>query len=169
MRLGSYHKERVDQGDCGRKKSRRTAGARYDGPNQYERLLALARPPLAVTVALMRRTHRHSVVPRRVKTIEEVILLWRHGDPSKGSEYPLRRIQTAADRKIVINGYTNAWWEKFGRKDAMSRYSILVKGVVSTLEPGRIDMREAGRFVDWEAALAMFHNMCGIDRAIRSQ
>jgi hypothetical protein len=30
-------------------------------------------------------------------------------------------------------------------------------------------MREAGRFVDWEAALAMFHNMCGIDRAIRSQ
>jgi hypothetical protein len=110
----------------------------------------------------VRGTHeeppRHSVVPRRVKTIEEVILLWRHGDPSKGSEYPLQRIQTAADRKIVIQGYTNAWWEKFGHKDAMSRYMILVKGVVSTLEPGRMNMREAGRDVDWEAALALFHN-----------
>jgi hypothetical protein len=51
----------------------------------------------------------------------------------------------------VIKFYTNAWWEKFGHKDAMSRYRILVKGVVTTLEPGRINMREAGRDVDWEA------------------
>jgi hypothetical protein len=158
MRLASYHKERVDQGDSGRKKSRRTASARYDGPNQYERLLALARPSAGRVRGTHEETPRHSVVPRRVKTIEEVILLWRHGDPSKGSEYPLRRIQTAADRKIVIKGYTNAWWEKFGHKDAMSRYMILVKGVVSTLETGRINMREAGRDVDWEAALALFHN-----------
>jgi hypothetical protein len=35
---------------------------------------------------------------------------------------------------------------------------ILVLGVVSTLQPGRIDMREVGSDVDWEAALALFHN-----------
>jgi hypothetical protein len=40
----------------------------------------------------------------------------------------------------------------------MSKNRILVKGVVSTLEPGRINMREAGRDVDWEATLALFHN-----------
>jgi hypothetical protein len=102
MRLARYHKERVDQGDCGKKKFRRTAGARYDGPYQCERLLALARPSAGRDRGTHEETPRHSVVPRRVKTIAEVILLWRHGDPGKGSEYPLRRIQTAADRKIVI-------------------------------------------------------------------
>jgi hypothetical protein len=40
----------------------------------------------------------------------------------------------------------------------MSRYTILVKGVVSKLEPGSINICEAGRDIDWEAALALFHS-----------
>jgi hypothetical protein len=145
-------------GGLRRKKTRSAASARSDGPAQYERLFELARSSAGRNRGTHEETPRHSVVPRRVKTIEEVILLWRHGDPSKGSDYPLRRIQTAADRNTVIKGYTNAWWEHFGHKDALSRYRILVKGVVSALEPGRINMREAGSDVDWEAALALFHD-----------
>jgi hypothetical protein len=158
MRLANYHKDRVARADCGGKLTRSTASLRSGGSSQYERLFALARPSAGRGRGTQKETPRHSVVPRRIKTIEEVILLWRHGDPGKGSEYPLRRLQTAKDRKTAIKGYTNAWWERLGHKDALSRHRILVQGVVSMLEPGRIGMREAGSDVDWEAALALFHN-----------
>jgi hypothetical protein len=112
MRLANYHKDRVVREDCGGKKTRSTASSRSGGPRHF----ALARPSAGRGRGAQKETPRYSVVPRRVKTIEEAILLWRHGDPGKGSEYPLRRIQTAKDRNTVIKGHTNDWWEKFGHE-----------------------------------------------------
>jgi hypothetical protein len=110
MRLESYHKKRVDLVDYGRKETRRTAGSRNDGPNQYERLLALGRPSTDRERGIHEEALRHSVVLRL---------------------YMLHCITRAADLKIVIKGYTSAWWAIFGHKDTMSRHKNLVKGVVS--------------------------------------
>jgi hypothetical protein len=74
MRLESYHKERVDLVDYGRKETRRTAGSRNDRPNQYERLLALATPSTDRERGIHEEALRHFVVRRPVKVIEVILL-----------------------------------------------------------------------------------------------
>jgi hypothetical protein len=133
---------------------------------QNARLMEHTTPPAfnrSVGRGTIREPPVHSVVPRRLKTIEDVVQAWRRADPRKGSEYALRTIQTAADRKSMIRAYSNRWWETFGHRDCFSRYQKLVRELVSMLPAGRIDMREEGLDSDWEAALVLFHEKWDVD------
>jgi hypothetical protein len=102
-------------------------------------------------------------VPRRLKTIEEVVRVWRRADPRKGSEFALRKIRTATDRKRLIRAYSNQWWERYGHRDCFSRYQKLVREVVSLAPAGRLDMGQDGLDSEWEAALALFHQKWDLD------
>jgi hypothetical protein len=126
---------------------------------QRERLLSLVRANTSHNsgvVVLRDVAPRSTMIPRRIKTIEQVTEIWRRGDPAEGYDIPLRFLQTAARRKDMIKGYSNSWWTKFGHKDSMARYSQIIKGIVSMLS-GSIDMKEEGCDEQWAIALALFH------------
>jgi hypothetical protein len=126
---------------------------------QHESLLELVsanRSAGSELTVLRDRAPRHSMIPRRLKTIEKITEIWRRGNPAEGSAIPLRFLQTAASRKDMIKGYSNVWWTKFGHKDSMARYSQIIKSVVSML-PESINMKDEGCDKQWATALALFH------------
>jgi hypothetical protein len=133
---------------------------------QNARLMEHTAPPAfnrSVGRGTMREPPVHSVVPRHLKTVEDVVQAWRRADPRKGFEYALRKIQTSADRKSKIRAYSSRWWERFGHRDCFSRYQKLVRELVSMLPAGKIDMREEGLDSDWEAALVLFNEKSDVD------
>ncbi len=93
-------------------------------------------------------------VPGIPKTAEELVQLWRQGNPEKNVS-PLYKFVCVSGRKQIIRGYTNKTWNLSGQKRAFNRLKSLVQIVA---RDSALSITEVGSDFEWQEALRVFHS-----------
>ena len=99
---------------------------------------------------------KDSIIPRRLRYIEDLFNCWRDGNSSRGCMFALRLLQRASDRKRLIPACKNNWWVSLRHKDCLARYKVVMKQVVM-MENEKINLVDRGNDSDWEEAVRKFH------------